>query len=337
VDLMPEAIIDVREISRIAYGFMGSKALFAALDLGLFDILATQPTTLDEISEKAGVARNRMATLLSALVALGFLVRAETSYVNAPATQRYLVRGSDAFLGDYYRLQIDKLIFPSLLGLTDGLLGKPTQSMREMLADPDDAKLFSDAQHQGSMGPALLLSRRVDLVGRRSLLDVAGGSGAFSIVLCKRHQGLSSTLIDFPSVIEVARGYVEQAQLSSRIKLIGGDALEDPWPDNQDVVLMSYLLSAVGESNIPTLLDRAWHSLSPGGLLVLHDFMLDATRDGPREAALWFLLYIVQRSDSASFSAADLEALLEHRGFADISSDELIPQITGLVLARKPA
>jgi hypothetical protein len=93
---------------------------------------------------------------------------------NEPATQRYLVSGSEAFVGDYYRLQIDKQIFPNRLGLTDELLGKPIQSMREMLADPEDAAMFSDAQHQGSMGPALLLSRRLDLTGYTSLLDVAG-------------------------------------------------------------------------------------------------------------------------------------------------------------------
>jgi len=186
---MPEELTDVRQISRIAYGFMGSKALFAALDLGLFDIIAAQPATLDQISEKTAVAKNRMATLLSALVALGFLVRVEKSYTNARATQRYLVRGSDVFVGDYYRLQIDKLIFPSLLGLTDGLLGKATQSMQQMLADPDDAALFSEAQHQGSMGPAVLLSRRLNLTGCTSLLDVAGGSGAFPLFCAGGIQG----------------------------------------------------------------------------------------------------------------------------------------------------
>src|SRR2546430_15158795 len=98
---MPEELIDVRQISRIAYGFMGSKALFAALDLGLFDIIAAQPATLDQISEKMAVAKNRMGTLLSAVVGLGLLVRGEKSYTNAPATQRSLGRVIDAFRGTF--------------------------------------------------------------------------------------------------------------------------------------------------------------------------------------------------------------------------------------------
>jgi len=333
----PKALTDVRQISRIAYGFMASKALFAALDLDVFEGLAIQAATLEQLSHKTGIAANRLATLLAALTALGLVVKTEGSYSNAPATQRYLVKGSIAFVGDYYRLQIDKQVFPGVIGLTDGMRGHPRQSMREMLADPESAALFSDAQHQGSMGPAVLLSRRVDLSGSSMMLDVAGGSGAFSIVLCKQYAGLSSTIIDFPSVIEVARRYIEAAQLGSRIALAGGDALESTWPKNQDVVLMSYLLSAVGEPDIPSLIDRAWDALRPGGQLVLHDFMLAADGDGPREAALWFLYYVVQRADSVSFSAGDLEKIVASRGFVDINSDELIPEITGLVLARKPA
>jgi hypothetical protein len=334
---MPEALTDVRQISRIAYGFMASKALFAALDLGLFDLMAGKPITLEDLSERTRVATNRLSTLVSALMAMGLVVRSDEAYANAPATQRYLVRASDAFLGDYYRLQIDKLIFPSLLGLTEGLLGRPTRSMEQMLADPNDAILFSDSQHQGSMGPALLLARRLDLTGSHSLLDVAGGSGAFSIVLCQRYPELNSTIVDFPNVVDVARRYIDASGLTSRISLVPGDALEVEWPGKQDVVLMSYLLSAVGESAISTLMDRAWEALTPGGLLVLHDFMLVANRDGPREAALWFLIYLVQRTDSVSFSGRHLAGLLTQRGFVDVSSGELIPEITGLVLARKPA
>ena len=50
-----ELLTDVRDLSRIGYGFMASKALFAALDLDLFTLLARQPSTLDDLAAAAGI------------------------------------------------------------------------------------------------------------------------------------------------------------------------------------------------------------------------------------------------------------------------------------------
>lgn len=332
---MTEGLTDVRAISKIAYAFMGSKALFAALDLNLFDLMSHKPLSLQSLSDTTGVAPNRLATLLVVLQSLGIVVRQGDLFANAPATQKYLVRTSETFFGDYYRLQIDKIIYPQFMGLADGLRGNPPQSMRDMLADPAQAALFTDAQHQGSMGPAVLLSRSVDLSGRRKLLDVAGGSGAFSIVLCRRYQGLNATMIDFPSVVEVASRFVIEAGLEDRIALLGGDALEVEWPPNQDVVLMSYLLSAVGSSDIPRLLRAALGALAPAGILIIHDFMLDMEHAGPPEASQFFLSYIAQRTDSVSFSGSDLAEASISAGFKQARAEPLIAGLTGIVVADK--
>ena len=114
---------DVREISRLAYGFMGSKALFAALEAGVFTALADGPLTGPELSAATGVAGNRLSTLLSALAGLGLVVKADGGWANAPAAQRYLVDGAPEAFGDYYRLQIDALIYPMLQHLNAGIAG----------------------------------------------------------------------------------------------------------------------------------------------------------------------------------------------------------------------
>ena len=327
---------DVREISRLAYGFMGSKALFSALDLDIFTLLSKASKSLSELALETGVTSNRLASLMAALTAVGLVVRDRDSFGNSKAAQQYLVRGGANFFGDYYRLQIDKQIYPSLQHLADGLSGRPTESIYGLIQDPVEADLFSSAQHQGSSGPAVLLARRVDLSASKSLLDVAGGTGAFSIELCRRYPELRSTIVDFPSVISVARRYVEERGLADRIALLAGDALEVDWPSDQDVVLMSYLLSAVNQADIDVLLDRAGSALVPGGMLIVHDFMLEADRSGPREAALWFLALVAGGIDSMSFTAEELVELLLRRGFAKPTSAVLIPQITKVVVARAP-
>ena len=336
-----DALEHVRDISRLAYGFMASKALFAALEVDLFTRLAPGPLSLEEASSATGIAPHRLATLLSALSATGLVVGEDGRWANAPATSRYLVAGAPEAFGDYYRLQVDGLIYPMLQHLTAGLRGDESALAPSLAADGmsdrDRAASFSRAQHAGSLGPAAVLARRVDLSGASHLLDVAGGTGAMSITLCQAHPQLTATIIDFPNVVEVGREYVAAAGLQDRVRFVPGSALGVEWPA-ADVVLLSYLLSAVAGSDIQPLLRRASAVLSgSGGLLLLHDFMLDDDRLGPELAALWFLQYLAERTDAVSFTAADLRRELDGLGFRQVTEESLIPGVTKLLRARGAA
>lgn len=328
---------DVRDISRIAYAFMASKALFAALNLDVFTRLAGTVKDLATLARETGVAPHRLDTLLAVLTSQGLLVRAPGGWANAPACERYLVRGAPADFGEYYRFQVDRLIYPALQHLDAGLAGE-----RDRLAprfdqlDPARAADFTRAQHAGSLGPALLLAKSVELGGRRTLLDVGGGSGAFSIVLCQAHPDLRATIVDYPNMIEVARGCVEAAGLGARIDFVAGDAARVDWPDGQDAVLMSYLLSAVEARAIDPLIRRAATALRPGGLLLVHDFMLDDGRGGPALAAAWFLVYLAWSTDNLSFTVGDIRARLAGHGFTDIAAQPLVHDVTTVVTARRP-
>ena len=51
-----EPLTDVRDISRIAYGFIASKALFAALELDLFSRLL-EPKSIDALAQCASALK----------------------------------------------------------------------------------------------------------------------------------------------------------------------------------------------------------------------------------------------------------------------------------------
>jgi hypothetical protein len=99
---------------------------------------------------------------------------------------------------------------------------------------------------------------------------------------------------------------------------------------------MSYLLSAVAGPDISALIDRAWQTLRPGGVLLIHDFMLDDDDMGPALAACWFLAYLAYATDNESFSARDITDRLVRRGFVETEAKPLIPGITKLVTGHKP-
>ena len=188
-------ITDVRDISRIGYGFMASQALFAALDLDIFGRLAGGPKSLLTLADETGVASHRLIALLSACVGLGLLGQESDRYVNAPAAATYLVRSAPMYFGDYFRFQIARQVYPTL-GHLEVALGGERVDFYGKMQGPEEARRFSLAQHSGSLGPAHVVAGLVDLAGCRTLLDVGGGSVAFSIALCRRHPQLREGLLD---------------------------------------------------------------------------------------------------------------------------------------------
>jgi len=327
-------------ISDIAFAFMGSKALFAALHVDLFSALSEQTLTAEELAVRTGLEVDRITTLLTALTVLGLVRRDGEGFANSPAAEGFLVKGRKYDFGDYLRFQIDKQMYPFLTQLNDALTGSlkedQVSSYAEWFEDPEQARLYSKSQHAGSLGPGRALSKIVDLSEARSLLDVGGGTGAFSISLCKAYPELKSTILDFPNVAAVGEGFIAETGLAERITYQPGNALEDQWPEQADVVLMSYLFSGVPGDAIAGLVRKAKETLTPGGRFVVHDFMVDEDREGPKLAALWQLQHTAFNPKARSITSTYVRDLMEAAGFEGVEVSVMIPGMTMLVHGVKP-
>ncbi|MBU2531346.1 MAG: methyltransferase [Alphaproteobacteria bacterium] len=320
---------------------MASKALFAALHVDLFTHLSQGGRTIEEISTVTKVPRNRITTLVTALTSIGALKFEDMRYTNSPAADHFLVRGAKYDFGDYLRYQIDKQMYPFMEQLNDVLDGTVNpdtiDSYAHWMSDSEQASLYSESQHSGSLGPGRTLARAVDLSNAKSMLDVGGGTGAMTISLCQAYPELQSTIIDFPNVAEIGWRFITEADLVNRVRYVPGNALDSTWPTKQDAVLMSYLLSGVPGDRIPDLLQRSWDSLEPGGVLMVHDFMIEKNRRGPTLAALWQLQHMAFTPDARSIATDWLAGALGETGFKVEKADDHIPGMTKLIVGRKPA
>jgi ubiquinone/menaquinone biosynthesis C-methylase UbiE len=328
------------ELSRVAFGFMASKALFAALHIDLFSKMAENVNSIDGLSAATKVPRNRILTLVTALTSIGAVKFEDGIYSNSPAAEQFLVQGAKYDFGDYLRYQIDKQMYPFMQQLNDVLDGTQTdeaiESYAHWMSDGDQATLYSESQHSGSLGPGRSLARTVDLSNAKSLLDVGGGTGAMTISLCNAYPELQSTIIDFPNVSEIGWRFITEADLINRVRYVPGNALESTWPTEQDAILMSYLLSGVPGDRIADLLKWSWESLEPGGVLMIHDFMIEKDRRGPTLAALWQLQHMAFTPEAQSISTFWLSDALKESGFEVESVGDLIPSMTKLIVGRKP-
>ena len=333
----PQLLQTAEEVSDVAFGFMASKSLFTALHFNLFSHLANGPLSLPQAAEKMGIHPDRAATLLTALATIG-LINAEsngTAFSNSPAAQAFLVKGAKYDFSDYLSQQVDRQMYGLLdqvaLAMADDLPEDAISSYADWMADAQAAKLYSASQHAGSLGPARTLARQIDFSDAETILDVGGGTGAYAITLCKENPNLQATVIDFPNVANLGQEYVEEAGLQDRINYQAGDLLDLDWPDGQDVVLMSYIFSSVPGDRIDDLVNQAAEVLNPGGRIIVHDFMVDPDRSGPKLAALWQFQHTAFNPQARSVSTDWAEDTISDAGFTSTNVRPMIPGMTSVV------
>jgi ubiquinone/menaquinone biosynthesis C-methylase UbiE len=334
-----ETVTKAEQISNIAFGFMASKALFVALHCNIFTNLSNEPKTAKKLAKEAGVPENRITTICTALNSIGLLKRDNDLYSNSEGAESFLVRGAPYDFGDYLRLQIDRQMYGFMQQLegvvTDNIKSHYIDSYAKWMDDKEEARLYSESQHAGSLGPGRSLSRMIDFSKVDHLLDVAGGTGGMSIRLCEANPNLRVTIIDFPNVVGLGKEKVEEAGLSDRISFIGGNALDYNWPKDVGAVLMSYLYNGVpGESILP-LAQKAYNVMKPGGIYIVHDFMVEDDRSGPHLAALWQLQHLAFTPTAKSITPSFVSCVMEDAGFSDTNVNVLIPGMTKVVWGHK--
>ena len=99
---------------------------------------------------------------------------------------------------------------------------------------------------------------------------------------------------------------------------------------------MSYLFSGVPGDAHHGLIADAWTALRPGGRILVHDFVVDESREGPRLAALWQLQHTAFTPEARSLDDGWLKAALERAGFTEVAVRPMIPEMTMLAEGVKP-
>jgi hypothetical protein len=314
---------------------MSSQALFAALEIGLFTELSAGPASLEELAGRLRVDRRPLRALLEACVATALLLRDGERYRNSVGAERHLVRHARGYLGGYYLRQIATTLYPQIpaaRAVVRGDAAGPTYA--GFLEDPVRAEEFIRGQHAGSSGPAYLLARNLDIAPYTCLLDLGGGSGAFSIEMVRRHQ-LSAIVVDHPSVVAVARKIVGEATFADRIRCVEGDVVAGAWPPGADLILLSYVISSYGPPVLKNLLARAHAYLPPRGGLIVHDFALHGDRPGPRNAALWYFANLAISATTHPHTVDDITRAMSDAGFLGVTARPHVPDITFAVTGRR--
>jgi SAM-dependent methyltransferase len=196
-------------------GFVGASVVYALNEIGLFDKLAGEaPTRADALAAELDVAPARLAALVRAASALGYVEEGVDGLTLTEAGECLMpLRGYFTWLvGGYGEL------LRELPGLADG--------SRRFGADVDrdEARVAEGAGANDRAFMAPLLADALDRLSFTSFADVGCGAGGRLIDVCRRYPGVAGVGIDVsPDACALARANVARAGLGDRITILCAD------------------------------------------------------------------------------------------------------------------
>ncbi|MDO8049110.1 class I SAM-dependent methyltransferase [Janthinobacterium sp. SUN211] len=251
--------------------------LAAALELGIFELLAT-PHTPAQLADALSLHAPHTALLLELLWSMQVLERDAADadarrYRCTAATLQYFCRDSEAFCGDawLYRLHALRHFATQLSTLVrEGGKAAPYSTASGINWAIAAQQQIGQEQRAVTMRAALSVMQRIapfaDGHTPLRLLDLGGGPGWVAIALAQAHAGLHGGVFDWPETVAVAAANIAHAQLSDRLETVGGDLASDDIGSGYDLIWCSSVLHFVPD--MAAALRKIHAALTPGGVFV---------------------------------------------------------------------
>jgi SAM-dependent methyltransferase len=317
--------VDTTRLQRFARAYCESAVLFAALDLELFTHIAQGADTEEKLAAAMGIAPLQVERLVTVALSMG-LIEADAGILrNAPDAARFLVKGQPGYAADW--LMFTRAEVPEWFRLTHHLRRKDaptTLGMYEHLS-VEDARKYHAATYSIGMGAGRRFSRLVDLSQRRKLLDLGGGSGAYSINAVKTFPKLRAVVLDLPPVTVVTQEYLKQNGVEDRVTTLPGDFTRTAFPEDVDAVVMASNLPIYDERMIQLVVSKVHAALLPGGEFHLVGEMINDDRRGPLDAALWGMNEAIGHSAGKTHTITQCIAYFRQAGFINIRDAVFVP------------
>lgn len=292
--------------------FWESFTLHAALALDIFTPLAAGPLSIEELARRTGCSRRGLDMLVTALCALELLRRNEDGDCELqPFARQYLCRGETAYLG--YMVGHHQGLVPGWSRLADAV--RTGRDVCDAAPPPtENREYFLMGMRNVANAQASRSVPHIDLGGRRRLLDLGGGTGAYAVRFCREHPELTATVFDLPASRPFAEQVLREEGLTDRISFTAGDFTRDALPSGFEVAWLSQILHGLHRDTAAEVVRKAGQALADGGLLLIQEFTLDDDRSGPLHPALFSLNMLVGTREGQAYTRAEIAAFMRAAG-----------------------
>jgi SAM-dependent methyltransferase len=287
-------------------------ALHAGVKLGIFTAIGGDALGAPALADKLGTDGDGTTRLLDALTAMALLSKKNGQYQNTPASRTYLSKDSDQYIG--YMILHHHHLMESWSQLDTAVTSGGPIADQHPISEEDRLENFLMGMFNSASLIAPGLVKEFDLSGRQHLLDLGGGPGTYAIHFCRQNPELKATVFDLPTTRPFAEKTIARFDLTDRIDFLPGNYLAEDISGRYDVIWMSHILHSESAGVVQGLINKVVTVLKPGGVIMIHDFFLDETMDGPLFPALFSLNMLVRTKSGRSYSEKEVMGMLVEAG-----------------------
>ena len=291
-----------------------SSTVHAGVKLDIFTEIGNERLTAADLANKMGAPQRGVEMLLNALTALELLIHNEHRYGNTGFSKKHLVKGEPGYLG--YIIMHHFHLVDAWNKLHEAVMqGTPVE--KKSHGEEIERQSFQMGMFNLAMAIAPTLAAEINMDGRHHLLDLGGGPGTHAIHFCIANPDLQATVFDRATTEPFFRETTRKFGMNKRIDFMAGDFNVDPIAGSYDVAWLSQILHSNTLEECQALIDKTVAALEPDGMILIHDFFLNDTMDGPLFPAL-FSLNMLLNNQGRSYSEKEVREMMEKAGVQNI-------------------
>jgi SAM-dependent methyltransferase len=318
-------------------GAWRAQSLFAGVELGIFSHIAAGKRSVKEIAEATGASPRGMASLLDALTAIGYLRKTGNRYSLPAVSAAFLLPGGRDYVGAIaYALSLTWDAWKNLAEAVRS--GRPAERVDVAKKGREFFPKLVASIFPGSFAASTVAVSRFSEKERRKIhkiLDVAAGSGAWSLAFARAIPEARVTTVDFPEMTPITAEFAEKFGVAARYDYLEGDLRQSDFGrDAYDLVILGHIIHSEGEKHGKELLRKSYAALRPGGKLLIGEYVPNESRTAPAMPLLFGLNMLVQTEEGGVFTLKEYRDWLKGAGFRKVVTVPVPPPSTVILASR---
>jgi len=304
------------QILDISSSYWQTCTLHAGVKLDIFTLIGDAELSSADVAQKLNADERAVGMFLNALTAMKLLLKRDNTYANTSTARTFLAKDSPQYLGHivlhHYHLVDSWTQLDRAVSTGRAVRGQVSHS------DEERRESFLMGMFNLAMNLAPEVVTKVDLSGRWHLLDLGGGPGTYAIQFCLNNPQLKATVYDLATTRPFAEKTIARFGLTNRIDFLDGDYLEEEIKGSYDAAWLSHILHGEGPDDCRKIIRKTVAALEPGGIILVHEFLLNNTMDGPLFPALFSLNMLLGTPSGQSYSEQQIMDMFAEAGVKEI-------------------